>query len=386
MSGRKHLVLIFTSLIFSILFTRIAQSQPLTSSDIYINFFWDFYSNNRLSTLNAGKGYTGIAGESDISGIQLNPASLNLNKRFQAHVEYLYKSNVPWGQNWIPDVNLKEYHPSLMAAFGYKFNDYFQTGLLYYTANSYKLDFGEFIETNEFGQEIGEFEPFLQMSISSIALPVVFNYKDKLKAGVNLLFSFYHGYDYFGPTIGNERNIERKANFNKFNEQFGIVVLPIRDLSLGITFTPKVEQNVVWENSSGSSDAFVKPNVFPMHIGVGSEYRFRNIPLKLAFDYNYYNSYKQEGLNDRNDFHFGAEYAVLKSLSVRTGFFTLKDYRSGANYIDPIGQYDEYFITLGGTYKIKGFSASVALMDSHILSTGLIKQTLVNGGITMDFK
>lgn len=77
---------------------------------------------------------------------------------------------------------------------------------------------------------------------------------------------------------------------------------------------------------------------------------------------------------------------MLKNLSVRTGFFTLKDYRSGDNYIDPIGQYDEYFLTLGGTYKFKNFSASIAVLDSHILSTGLIKQTLVNGGLTMDFK
>lgn len=302
MSGKKPLTQIILTFFVFILSSSLAFAQLLSQPDIRINIFWDFYSNNRLSTINAGKGYTGIAGDNDISGLVLNPATLNVNKRFQVHAEYLYKSSVPWGQNWIPNVNLNEYHPSLMAAFGYKFNDYFQTGLLYYIANSQKRDFGEIIQTNEFGQEIGRYNAYDQISISSITLPLVVNYKNKFKAGINLLYTFYHGNAHYGHDIISGEVVEGKANFGKFNAQFGAVVSPIKDFAIGATFTPKVKQNVVWEFTNGTSDAFTEANVFPMKIGIGAEYRFRRIPLKLGFDYNYTNTSQQQGLNDRNDF------------------------------------------------------------------------------------
>lgn len=50
--------------------------------------FWEFYSQNNLSTINAGMGLTGIANSNDISGITLNPASLDLKNKFELKVEY----------------------------------------------------------------------------------------------------------------------------------------------------------------------------------------------------------------------------------------------------------------------------------------------------------
>lgn len=376
MSG-KLISFLFLNLVFLFLSSNISVSQssyPLY--DVDLSPFWDFYSNNRMSTINAGKGYSGIASENDISGIVLNPASLSLTKKFQVHAEYVFKSDVPGPpQTTTQSIKLTEIHPSFMLSGGYKLNDYFETGLMFYSANNQRTDFKDIV------LETGNSDAVIDMSINTFALPLVVNYMDKVKVGVNLLYSLYHGYCNFVTTVNNPgQYIDGKVNFAKFNAQFGILVTPIKDFSIGATFTPKVEEIVVWEYSDGTSEALTQPNVFPMKLGIGGEYRFRNIPLKIGFDYNYVNTSKLEGLKDRNDFHIGVEYDVLKELSVRTGFFTLKDYRS---YPFPN---DEYFLTIGGTYKFKNFTASISVMDSHMYSTGSVTQTLVNGGLTMDFK
>jgi long-subunit fatty acid transport protein len=357
--------------------------------DGIINISWDFYSNNRLSTVDAGKGYSGIASESDISGVVLNPANLSIKNKFQVHGEYVIKSDIQWGTSFgLNQVYLKPFHPSFSAGCAYKFNNFLQAGLLWNTTNSKKLDFGEIILTNEFGQEIGRQDMVQSMSINSLMLPVAFNYKNIFKAGVNLIMLYYHGNVNYVTTVNNPDNFQ-DANVDviNFNAQLGFTVMPFKDLSVGGTFTPQVKQFFTWKFADGSSFSNQISNYFPMRIGIGAEYRFRKFPLRVSFDYNYSNYSKQYGLKDRNDFNFGAEYDLLKRLTIRTGFFTLKDYRQneqGIYYIDPIGKYDEYFLTAGFTYRFKKLSASLSLMDSHI-SPGTVKQTLLNGGITMDF-
>ena len=83
----------FAVLLSHIFFIFTIYSQPLSSYDDRINYFWDFYSNNRMSTINAGKGYSGVAGDNDIVGIILNPASMNIKNKFEVHAEYVNKTN-----------------------------------------------------------------------------------------------------------------------------------------------------------------------------------------------------------------------------------------------------------------------------------------------------
>ncbi len=381
----------FVILFFYLFFTGTDYSQPSAQPDPNFNVSWDFYSNNRMSTVNAGRGYAGIAGQNDISGVVLNPASLSLNEKFQVHGEYVYKSDVPWGRSFglgFNEMNLKPVDPSFMISGAYKITDFLQTGLIWNTINSRRLDLGELIYTNEFGEQINKIDAYQDMKISTLMLSVVYNYKNRIKAGINFIGLYYHGYLNYMTTINNPNTPQdAKVDVLNFNAQFGFVANPLKNLSIGGTFTPEVKQLFQWRASDGTTFTNSLSNIFPMKIGLGAEYRFSKIPLKLSFDYNYYNTSKQQGLKDRHDFNFGVEYDLLKQLTLRTGFFTLKDYRqSGPNYIylDPIGKYDEYFLTIGGTYKFRKLSASIALMDSHI-STGLIQQTLINGGITMDF-
>ena len=117
------------------LFSFNSYSQTLSTYDSRINYFWDFYSNNRLSVINAGKGCTGIAGENEISGVLLNPASLNINKKFQLHAEYVYKTNVTWLPSSEGDnPRLKQFNPAFMISGAYRFNNYLQTGLMFYSS------------------------------------------------------------------------------------------------------------------------------------------------------------------------------------------------------------------------------------------------------------
>jgi hypothetical protein len=74
-------------------------------------------------------------------------------------------------------------------------------------------------------------------------------------------------------------------------------------------------------------------------------------------------------------------------LTVRGGFFTLLDFRDNTGTIttgDEI-DYDQYFLTIGGTFKYKGYSFNLALMDSHFASKSSVYHTKINGGISLDF-
>ncbi len=89
--------------IICIIIVFVLSSLPSFSQnneDNILSPFWDYYSNNYLNTLSAGKGFTGIASESDITGFMLNPASIKLDTKYQLNVQYTFKSNGSWfGEN-----------------------------------------------------------------------------------------------------------------------------------------------------------------------------------------------------------------------------------------------------------------------------------------------
>jgi hypothetical protein len=106
---------------------------------------------------------------------------------------------------------------------------------------------------------------------------------------------------------------------------------------------------------------------------------------KFGLDYSYMGTNVSEYLNDRHDVHLGVENDITKNWTLRAGFFTLLDYRDDdGNWIEERGEYDQYFVTLGGGYKQKSFAANFALLSSGF-SGGIIKNTYINGGLTFNF-
>jgi len=358
----------------------IFSSISLFSQDYYdvmINPFWDFYSNNYLNAISSGKGYTGISENGNISSTRLNPAALDITNKFQADLQYTYKTEQPWLEYIADDINLTPNIFSLSAGFGYKINKNFNVGILYSNPSSITLDLGKIIITNEFGQEIGSYEAYEKYETHSFSVPLACIIEN-FRFGVNLNYTLHRRYLNFDDSI-------YTGKFDKFNFQAGVIYRPIKHLSFGASFTPQISGNS--ENSFEHVAQEEETKVLmPMTFTVGFDYMFKGNFLKIAGDYTYVNLSARDNLKDRNQVHFGIEYIVNKNWEVRTGFFTFADPRdlSGNNWGNPQDNYDQVFLTIGTTYKISGFGISLAIMDSHI-SSGIIKNTFANAGINYDF-
>jgi len=362
-------------------FASPALSQE-PSNDLLLSPFWDFYSDNRLSATASGRGYTGIAGDNDLSGIVLNPATLKQDSKWQFYGEYIYKSKVPWLAGLVSDLDLKESHPALFAGVSYKINNYFQIGAAYANIKSFKFDLGTVITTNKFGEPTGEDDASYNISFNSISIPLVYNFKNILRLGANLNINLISNH-------ADLSTVQGKSNFIKFIPDFGIVYKPVSELSVGVTFTPETKQNVETEITYPDTSitfTYREANVFPMHVGMGLKYNFVKIPLSIYGDFKYVNTSAISNLVDRKDFHFGLEYNVTPIVTLRTGLFTLADYReNGIAWVDEVGTYSEVFGTIGGTVNYKNFNVHLGIMDSHIFSSGKIKQTHINAGFGYKF-
>ncbi|MCK4308270.1 hypothetical protein KAW50_08605 [candidate division WOR-3 bacterium] len=378
-------------------------SYAEVESELHFSPFWDFYSDNRFSTIASGKGCTGIAGANDISGAVLNPASLEIDKRCQFHFEYVYKSKVEWLEEVLDDVYLKQLHPTVLAGLGFHFNDYLQAGILYYTNNNYKLDLGAVTVIDEIGHEIGRSFCYNKFKITSFSLPVVLCCKDIIRFGVNISYSHYSLEEVLVGEWYEGKECVGKANFYKIVPKFGAIIFPLKNLSLGLTFLPETKETIVKEWSSDRNrwlklkepikrewfnplDENFQPNVLPLKIGIGLQYKLDKIPIHFSLDYNYSNNSKDELLMDRNDIHFGLEYDINNHLTLRTGFFKQQDYRNRTlEWCNKLGDYGQIFITFGTSFKVEYFVLNFSVMDSHLFSTGEIEQTYINTGATCSF-
>jgi hypothetical protein len=363
--------LLFAALIF--LFQQTLNFAQ-TVDDIMINPFWSFYSDNYLDAVSSGKGGTGIGANGNISSINRNPASLNLPGKYQADVQYVYKTRLQWlpslGFN---DLYLKQNPFSGSAGFGWKFSKEFQSGFLYSNPASMTLNVGEIIMTNEFGEEIGRFEGYDKYIIHSFSVPLVYNFGG-FRFGVNLNYSFHRRYFKTNPTE------EYVGKFDRFNIQAGVLFTPIKELSIGATITPESKGKV-----SNSIGTFEETAIIPLKAGAGFEYTFKGNFLRFSGDFIYRNTSARENLKDQIQVHMGLEYRLKKQLAIRGGFIVMQDPRKlPGNYSNPNDSYSQIFLTAGGTLKLKNTEISLGIMDSHV-SSGEIKNTYINGGVTFNF-
>jgi hypothetical protein len=320
-------------------------SAQQTFDEVLITPFWGFYSENNLSAVSDGRGVTGVASKNDIAGILLNPASLDVYKKYQVHAAVVYKSNVPWltslGES---DLSLKELHPTIFVAGGYRVNEIIQTGFAYCNNTGFMLDLGTIIETNEFGEEIGRFDADERFNVHSFTVPFVVNY-DIVSLGVNATYSLFSGRLNFASPIGG------RSSFGRFIPQAGFQIKPFNIFSFGAAFSPGFTQSIEWKFDDGRTETSNLQS-FPMKLTAGVELMLKYFVLNL--DYNFANTSVDKRLRDRHDFHFGMEFPVNEMWIVRGGIYTLKDYRSNeVNWLDPIGSYNQTYMTIGGSVKIK---------------------------------
>lgn len=384
---KKLIIVIFY--FFILVSDSYSQIKPYGSNEEFFGPFYDIYSKNYLSVKAAGKGYTGIAADNDLSGTILNPASLTQNNKFHIYGEYIYKSDIPYLYKENENSYFQELNPSMLAGISYKINNDVIIAALYENNNGFSIEQGH---TDETGNPNGEYS-YQNMSISSVSIPVVYTATKDLKFGINLKYSFY---SYETENTKEYAEYNASESFEKFVPDFGIIYKPLTGLSFGLTFTPEVSESVEYV-SADTSFTYPYPNNFPMKFGFGVDYTFSKTPLTLSADYTYMNtstddddSEKYDGysgleLNSRNDFNFGMEYAINKNVIIRTGLFVVKDFRDLENSyffsgISNPGSYSQTFGTLGATVYIDMVNLNLSVIDSHIFSSGHVTQTQVDFG------
>ncbi|MEJ2567270.1 MAG: hypothetical protein P8Z50_00085 [candidate division WOR-3 bacterium] len=370
----------------------LAQASLYEGSYPDFENFWDFYADNRISSQACGRGYTGVANTGDISSTFINPASLSLKNKKQIYFEYVYKDDL----EWIADIKYKNLDPNFSLGFGLPVNDYFQTGIVYRIENSRKTDYGEIqgtvvIDTAEGGYtEAGTAELYKNTKFSSFSVPLAFNFINILTIGIDLSYTNFYSkfYSETEDSIMEAVFNDYTAEFNKIRPKIGVILFPIKNLSMGLTFLPEVKENATMELTD-TTITYAEPNIFPLEIGIGISYQLSTIPLTLSLDYNYSKNSAEEGLVNRNDIHFGVSYDIHNNFILRGGFFTQGDYRtqSSQSYLESygLGNFDQIFTTFGISYKISSLTINLSLMDSHLLSTGSVEQTYFNTGISYGF-
>jgi len=381
----KHLKVIITFLLFPLnLFAQ--QDGPRNGEypDYTINPSWEFYSDNKLSTISASKGYTGVASLGDISSISLNPSSLNVDKRFNMNASISYKSSFNYQPIISDDIHLKSVIPSLFVGSGYRINENFQTGLAYQNNYSYKLVY-DMIYTNEFGNEIGRGETYYKFASHSFLVPLVFNY-EWLRLGTNLNLTYLRGDFSSGEGINHPNYpLTGKGELWCFIPQVGFIITPNTYVSLGASYTFGFSGNSIWDYNK----FFITPQSLycdvPSRLIAGVESKLLENKLKLSLEYHYANTSGIYNLKDKHNIHLGTEYSIDDFWVVRGGFFTLFDFRDNRNIWYDNNSYDQYFITLGGTYKYKGLAFNLALLSSSLTSSSDVKHSIVNAGIGYDF-
>src|SRR5689334_7200167 len=119
--------------------------------------------------------------------------------------------------------------------------------------------------TNEFGVSVGSYDAYSKLTVHSFSLPFVYS-SEKIRLGIRLNYSMYRNTTNLAVAPGNVQVVTGK--FNKFNAQFGIVVLPFKDLSLGFTVIPQVKGTSDY-NYPAPLTATTKNVTIPQEIGGG---------------------------------------------------------------------------------------------------------------------
>ncbi|MFA5404043.1 MAG: hypothetical protein WC358_03830 [Ignavibacteria bacterium] len=370
----------------------ILHSQTGTVNDIgdpYTNPMWEYYSDNMLSTVSAGKGFSGVASNGDISSICLNPASPVIKNKMQFYAGSTIKSNI----YLIPKDNsyyIGNGFPSIFVGGIYRLNKYFHLGLIYRNDFSYKEYYNNLSDSvNHMFYSNGEVTN--QMVTHIITIPVLYN-REVISVGANVNITNYRAnqkvqFHSIGLPNYNENTY---STLWKLSFQFGFLFHLNEYISFGATYLPGMTEETEWYLDGLDDIPFSSMVKYPDRFNIGTEIRLLKKKLNLTLDYQFSNiSVYYDYLKNRSDIHLGIEYIVDNALTLRTGYFTLYDFRNIPNKLVewPGGtySYEQFFITFGGSYKYKNMSFNIALMDSHLIVNSYVSHTKFNWGVCLDF-
>jgi len=349
--------------------------------------FYNFYSNNRLSSVASGRGYSGIADQGDLSMGILNPAAIDISNTWQLYYELSDKETVDFEEN-DGCVNFDKYRNSKVFGIGLK-NFGFNAAILYYQKSSY--DFSTLRSCYYNDHPVDSFDYHLKQLVTYLTIPINYSVNDWLKVGTTLQFERYESKDPY-PIIGQSGISEviiGIVDIQLVRPKFGIHLNPVNNLSLGATFLPEAKKAITKNYGAYYGEVIFKENPFPMQIGAGLKYIFPFAPINLLADFNYSNDSVYDCQKDRSDYNVGLEYTWKQILTVRTGYFTQMDYRDldateeGTDNLvwDDEVSYEQNYVTFGLSYRWKGFQMNASYMDSGLMKAGDIEQSYINFGL-----
>ncbi len=374
------------ALILTLIFTAsLSYSQTDEIENYLLGPTQDFYGSNYLNGPNAGRGNTGVAGENDLSGALMNPAAFTLNKKYSLNLQYTYKTTNEVSYSYVMGptfrYDLKHILPALQGGFGMKVMKNLNAGIVYSNSSSLKFLF------KDFGSSQTDVETSESVVMHCVSIPIVYDL-GQIKLGVNPNYCYTHAV-FKGVTtiIQPDGSGEVTSHYNRFNVQLGLKVVPGNGLSFGLTFTPAYTAEV--KTKDDLFPASSKPvTTSPFRVSAGLQFTGAKKKFRLSADYNFQQTSVLRGYKDKHDFNIGGEYKLNKSTTLRAGFFTIFDIRDfddkTTSFPGKAGDFTQYFVTCGVTYKVKDFDISASLMDSHV-SMGLIRLTIINAGFTYGF-
>ncbi len=385
MSGRKRLIIIVLGVLLTPLF--LFGQYEVDEMENSCNSFYNFYSINKLSSVASGRGYSGIADQGNLSLGILNPASIELDRTWQIYYEMNDKDQVEF-QEYDRCVSFEKYKNSKVFGLALKRSG-FNAGIIYYQQSSY--DFSTCIPCYYNESIVDSFYYHLKNMVTYLTIPVNYSVNDWLKVGTTLQFERYESRDphaIFGQ-YGISEIILGKVDLQIIRPKFGISLNPIQNLTFGATFLPQAKKSVIKEYGGYYGEVKFRENPFPMQIGAGLKYTMPFAPINVLADFNYSKDSVYDYLKDRTDYNVGLEYTWREILTVRTGYYTQMDYRDlNATYEDTDHiywddqiSYEQNFLTMGLSYKWRGFQFNASYMDSGLMKAGDIEQSYLNLGI-----
>lgn len=379
------------ALIIILLLNCLSFAQNYPNEDFYLNSTNDLYSLNYLNTQSSGMGFTGIARLNDISGIENNPASIDIPSKYQLNFQYTFKGKHSYNYGFYSDdIALKHQLFSGSAGIGWKINKNLSLSFVYNNPKGYYYDLGEVIRTDEFGNEISRFDYYINTVIHSFNLPFVYT-TDKFRIGLNANYIYGvfsipgEGFTTIINPNGYGNGNDLKGSTSWFKLDGGLLLNLSKHFAAGLKVSTSMKSTVTYTYPDGSEE-FAMASI-PWKGGVGFIYSIPGSLWKIGADYKYERTSVITFYKDRHNLHLGAEGLISKNWILRAGFFTLFDNRKDEKNIhwsDKVGEYDQFFITFGGSYIVKNTKINLAVLTSQ-LSPGKYQNFLVNAGVTYDF-
>lgn len=233
-----------------------------------------------------------------------------------------------------------------------------------------------------------------EVSITGFTIPVSFQIFSNLYIGgaINFLWKA-RGISYLTtPSFENDFHTEEEIteSGSSFSNSFGILFKPFPKVNFGFVSTNKTK--IEWK-TEGPNWELTEPNptirgsdTLPSSLGFGIVVNF--LPkLLVSVDIvreNWSEAKRIEkdreinpSLKDVTAIRIGGEHIITfkkKNIPIRFGLYTEPDYVSDSS------DEEQMFLTIGTGYQfyqgfVRGFGFDIAIMDSHLLSSGSKKET-----------